>query len=149
MFSTITKLIVKKNQRMFQLYIFCSLLSNCYQAFLMATPLSSLVYYKLFCLVSVLSDAILTLLLSFVFQNGHEVFDVINFCCCCLILLFLLTRFLNICTSHQSNAPFLLHHSYLFWRLSFRSYTNFFKKYFNFWVFLCSSFGRQSSQNCG
>ena len=66
-----------------------------------------------------------------------------------MILLFVFTRFLKICTSHQSNAPlFTQPLSYLLWRPSFRSCTNF-KKNLNFWVFLCSSFGRQSSQNCG
>ena len=56
-------------------------------------------------LVSVLSDAILTLFLSFVFQNGHKFFDVI-IVCCYLILLFVLTRFLNIRISHESFASF-------------------------------------------
>ena len=32
--------------------------------------------------------------------------DLINVCSCCLILLFLLTRFLNNVSSHQSNASF-------------------------------------------
>ena len=40
--------------------------------------------------------------------------------------------------------------SYLLWRLSFPSHTNFcFKKYLKFCVFLCSSFGGQSCQKCG
>ena len=76
--------------------------------------------------------------LSFVFfLNGHNVFDVINVFCCCLILLFVLTSFLNIGISHQSNASFFSQLSYLLWRLSFRSYTNFFfEKYLNFCCFL-------------
>ena len=60
--------------------------------------------YKLFGLFSVLSDAILTWLLSFVFEKGQS-FDVVNVCCC-LTLLFLI-RFLNIGISHQSTASFL------------------------------------------
>ena len=42
-----------------------SFLSNCYRAVLWTDPISFLVNYKIFCLVSVLSDSILTLLLSF------------------------------------------------------------------------------------
>ena len=38
-----------------------------------------LVKYKLFCFVSVLSDAIFTWLLRFF--NGRKVLDVINVCC--------------------------------------------------------------------
>ena len=108
-----------------------------------------LVNYKLFCLFSVLSDAILTLLWSFVFQNGYKFFDVINVCC--LILPFVFVRFLNIGISHQSNASLFTSLTYLLWRLSFRSYTNFFfEKYLNFLCFsICSSFGRQLCQNCG
>ena len=57
--------------------------------------LSFLVKYNLFCLVSPLSDAILSVLASF-FLNGRKVLDVINvYCYCCLILLFFLTCFLN------------------------------------------------------
>ena len=68
--------------------------------------MSFLSSYKILCLVSVLFDAILTSLLSFLY--GHKVFYVINVCCCCrLILLFVLSRFLNIGISHQSNASFL------------------------------------------
>ena len=109
-----------------------------------------LVSYKLFCLFSVLSDAILTLLLSFVFKNGHKFFDVNDVCCCCLILPFVFVRFLNIGISHQSNASFFTPLKYLLWRLSFRSYTSFFfEKYLNFLCFsICSSFVRQSFQNC-
>ena len=95
-----------------------------------------LVNYKLFCLFSVLSDAILTLLLNFVFLNGHKFFDEINVCCCCLILSFVFARFLNICISHQSNASFFTPLSYLLWRLSFRSYASFFEKNLIFCVFL-------------
>ena len=84
-----------------------------------------LVNYKLFYLFSVLSDTILTLLLSFVFQNGQKFFHVINVCCC-LILTFVFARSLNIGISHQSNASFFTPLSYLLWRLSFRSYTSFF-----------------------
>ena len=62
--------------------------------------------YKLFCLFSVLSDAILTLSLSFVFIMDVLFFDVINVCCCCLVLPFVFARFLNIGLSHQSNAFF-------------------------------------------
>ena len=88
---------------------------------------------KLFCLFSVLFDAILTLLLSFVFHNGHKFFDVINVCCCCcLILPLVFAHFLNIGISHQSNASFFTPLSYLLWRLSFRSYTSFFLK--NTWI---------------
>ena len=48
-----------------------------------------------------------------------------------------MTCFLNIDISHQSNESFFTPLSYLFWRLSFRSYTNFFfKKLLNFCVFL-------------
>ena len=110
-----------------------------------------LVNYRLFCLFSVLSDAILALLLRFVFYNGHKFFDVINVCCCCLFLPFVFARFLNIGISHQSNASFFTPLIYLLWRLSFRSYTSFFKKkYLNFLCFsICSSFGRQLCQNCG
>ena len=73
--------------------------------------------YKLFCLFSVLFDAILTLLLSFVFWYGHKFFDVINVCCCCLILPFVFARFLN--TAHLINLthPFLLH-----WVICFGGY---------------------------
>ena len=76
----------------------------------------------------------LTLLVSFVFELGRKVFDVISVCYCCLILLFVLTHCPNI------NHINLVHHfftplSYLLWRLSFRSYT--ILKYLNFWVFLC------------
>ena len=85
-------------------------------------------------LVSVLSDAILTLLLSFFFQNGQS-FGVTIVFCCCLILLFVLTRFLDITIFHQSNASFFTPLSYLPWRLSFRSYNNVFEKYLIFWVF--------------
>ena len=58
--------------RIFQLYCFCSLFSNCYQAFLLTTPLSFLMNYKLFCLISVLSDGIFTLLLSFAFKTDMK-----------------------------------------------------------------------------
>ena len=126
------------NKRIFQLYCFCSLLSNCYKAFLWAGAISFLVKYRLFLLASVLSDVVLTLLFSFFLKNGHKVFDVINVCCCCccLILLFVLTRFLNNYLSHQSIVSFFTPLSYLFWRLSFRSYTNCFENYLNFCVFL-------------
>ena len=71
-------------------------------------------------------------LIKICFLNGHIIFGVINFCCC-LILLFVLTRFLNIGVSQQSSAPsFTPALSYLFWRLSFRSYATFEKKT---WVF--------------
>ena len=62
----------KKNKRIFQLHCFCSLLSNCYQAFSLTTPLSFLVNYKLFCLISLLSDVILNLVLSFVFKTDMK-----------------------------------------------------------------------------
>ena len=61
-----------KNKRIFQLYCFCNFLSNCYQAFLLTTPLSFLINYKLFCLISVLSDGILTLLLILFFKTDME-----------------------------------------------------------------------------
>ena len=105
--------------------------------------ISFVVIYKLFCLVLGLSDGMLSLLLNFVFQNGHIVFDVINVCCCCcLILLFVSTRFLNIEISQQSNSSIFTPLSCLLWRLSYRSYTIFLKNTFlgftknNFWVFL-------------
>ena len=103
--------------------------------------ISFLVIYRLFCLVLGLSEGMLTLVLIFVFKTD-KVFDVINVCCCyCLILLFVLTRFLNIFLSNASNFTQL---SYLLWRLSYRSYTFFWKStgaFFgfpknNFWVFL-------------
>ena len=58
-----------------------------------------LVKYRLFCLVSALSDTFLTLLISlFFFLNWRWVLDVIKVCCyCCLILLFVLVCLLNIC----------------------------------------------------
>ena len=57
---------------------------------------------------SVSSAALLILLLKFCFfLNGHKVFDVINVCC--LILLFVLTRFLYIGISHQSNVSFFFY----------------------------------------
>ena len=62
---------------------------------------------KVIFLVLGLFDGMFTLLLSFVFKNGHKVFDVNNVCFC-LILLFSLTRFLNIGISQQSNASILL-----------------------------------------
>ena len=82
-------------------------------------------------------DAILTLLSFVFFSNGHKIFDEINVCCCCLILLFVLTCFLVIGNSHESNTSFVTPLSYLLWRLSFRSYTKcFFEKYLSFWGFL-------------
>ena len=95
--------------------MFLFFLSNCHQTFLWTGPISFLVIYKLFC--SVLSDGMLTLLLSFVFQNGHKT-D---------------TCFLNIGISHQSSASFFTPLSCLLRKLSFRSYTIFLK---NTWVFL-------------
>ena len=45
---------------------FCSLLSNCYQTLLLTGPIS---FTSQFCLVSISSDTILTLILSFVFKT--------------------------------------------------------------------------------
>ena len=89
-------------------------------------------------LVSVLSDAVLTLLIRFVFlKNGHSFLDAIIVCgYCCLILLSVLICFLNKGSSHQSNAAFFTALSYLRSRRSFCSNTIFLKKYFNFWGFL-------------
>ena len=55
-------LIVFKNLSQF---VFSSFLSNCYRDFLLSSRISFLVKYELFCLVSSLSDAILSLLVSF------------------------------------------------------------------------------------
>ena len=82
--------------------------------------------YKLFCLVSVLSDGKLSLLLGFVFLIGYKVLDAINVCCCCLILLFVLTRFLNNGRFHQPKAAFFTPLIYLSLRRSICSYTNFY-----------------------
>ena len=54
--------------------------------------MSFLVKYKLFCLVSVLSDALELVIMFFVID---KVLDVINVCYCCLIFLFVLTCFLG------------------------------------------------------
>ena len=85
--------------------------------------------YKLIYFFSVLSDAILTLLII-IFLSGLkvlELMDIINICCyCCLIFLFVLIFFDN-GQSHQFNAAFStsLVMSYLCWRQSFCSYTIF------------------------
>ena len=88
--------------------------------------MSFLTNCELFGLVSILSDAILTFLIKFCFfKTDVKFFDVIIHCCCCLILLFVLTRFLNIGITLQSNASLFTPLSYLLWSLSFRSYTNY------------------------
>ena len=68
------KLIVFKNIRQFFNYaVFGSFLSNCYRELSCRGSISFLVKYKLICLVSVLSDAILTLLISvFLKKKGHK-----------------------------------------------------------------------------
>ena len=65
-FITSKLIVLKKIERIFQIYCFCSLLSKCFQALLWTGPISFLVKCEFFCLLSVLSDAILSLLLSFV-----------------------------------------------------------------------------------
>ena len=103
---------------------------------------------KLFGVVLVLFDGMVTVLSKYVFK-ADKVFDVINVCCCCLILMFALTRLLNIGISHQSGASFFTPLGYLLWRLSFCSYVFFNILWFfgfsfeffgisknNFWVFL-------------
>ena len=97
------------NKRFFHFYS-CSLLSNCYQALLWISPISS--------------GEIQVILFNFSFIRRY--FDIV--CCCCLIMLFVLTRFLNIRIAHQSNASYFSPLSYLLWRLSFCSNTNFFLK---------------------
>ena len=63
-------------------------MSNCNQDLIWSGLIFFVVKYKYFCLVSALSDAFLTLLISF-FLIEHKVLDVTNVCCyCCLILLF-------------------------------------------------------------
>ena len=82
--------------------------------------------HKLFCSVSVLSDAILTLI---------KILNVINVCFYgWLIWLLTLTCFVNNDWSPQSNAACFTPLSYLRWKRSFCSYT-FFENYLNFWVF--------------
>ena len=108
----------------FVFVLYCPVLSNCDLYFSLRRPTSFLMNLKLSCWISVLSDAILTLSLSFVFQNGQEICDLISFCCCCLILLFVLTRFLNICISQQYNVQLFTPRSNLLRRLSFLSYIN-------------------------
>ena len=51
-------------------YCFCSVLSNCYHALLWIGPMSFLVKYKINCLVSVLSEAILVFLLILLFKTN-------------------------------------------------------------------------------
>ena len=52
--------------------LFFVLLSNCYRALLWSGHISFLVKYKFICLVSVLSDAVLILLITFFSEkNGH------------------------------------------------------------------------------
>ena len=111
--------------------LFCC--SYCNPALLWTGSISLLVKFNLWCSVSVLSDAILTLL-GFL-KNGHKVLDVINVCWCCLILLIVLSRFLinfrlaslSKIRHHQSNAAFFTSLKYLRCRQYFPSNTNFLK----------------------
>ena len=64
--------------------LFFFFLSTCNRALFWTGPISSLAKYKLFCSVSVLSDAILTF--YFLFLKKDKIVNVINVCCCCLIL---------------------------------------------------------------
>ena len=153
------KLIVLTKKANFSTLLFLFFLSNYCKTFLWTVLIFFVVIYNLFCLVSVLSDVVLNLLLSSVFENGPKVSDVIIVCCCCLILLFVLTRFLNIGISHQSRASFFTSMSYLLCRLSFPSYTIFLKKsFFGFsgfpkilfgFFFICSIFGIQLCRKRG
>ena len=68
---------------------------------------------------------------------------VVRFCRSSL-LAFLILAYLNNLMHH-----FLLHWVICFGDFLFVHTPFFFLKYLNFWVFLCSSFGIQSSQNCG
>ena len=60
MVFTTLKLIGFKNISQFSNTVFYCFLSNCYRALLWSNPISFPEKYKLLCLVSVLSDAILT-----------------------------------------------------------------------------------------
>ena len=137
-FITLNLIVFEEYKPIFKIYSFCSFCLNFTEAYY------GLVY--LICLVSVLSDAILTMLLCFVFKMDKKVLNVFNICCCCLILLFVLTPFRNIGRSHQSNASFCFPLSYLLWI----SFCSFFLK--NTWILggflLVPSFGRQLCQSC-
>ena len=101
---------------------------------------SLFVKLKLFCLVSVLSDAFLTLLIGFFSFDFFNIISLVflNFfffnicCCCCLILSFVLICFLNNGWSHHSNAVFFTPLRYLSWSRSFCS-SHFFLKIT--WIF--------------
>ena len=74
------KLFSENIREFFNFTVFVLFLSNCYRGIIWTGPLSFLVQHKLFCLVSVLSEAILTVIRFFL--NGHKVLQVINVCCC-------------------------------------------------------------------
>ena len=109
---------------------------------------------KLFCLLSVSFDAILSLLIIVIkfCKEMDKVFDVNNVCCYCrFILLFVFTCFLINSWSHQSNAECFIPLSYLCWRQSFCSHAISFLKRIEILAgfSICSSFGRHLCQKCG
>ena len=96
-FITLKLIVIKNISQFFNFAVFCFFFVYLLPSPSWSGPISTLGKYKLFCLVSVSSEAILTLLISFLFKkNGHKVVDVINVCrYCYLILSFVLTCFLN------------------------------------------------------
>ena len=65
------KCFLRKRKCVSQKYCLCSLLSNCCQALLWTDPISFMVNYNLICLVSVISDAILTFVIKFCFFKTY------------------------------------------------------------------------------
>ena len=64
-FITLKLIVSKIFDQFFNFAVVCSFLSNCYKALLWSISIPFLVKCKLFCLVSVLADIILTLLKRF------------------------------------------------------------------------------------
>ena len=114
-FSLLWNQLFKKNTRIFQIFLFLFFIVQLLPSLLIDW---SHIYYEMFCWVSVLSDAILTLLLSFVFKTDTKflmqlmfVVVVVWYCCCSWLFFLILAYVIN-----------LMHHFLLHWVICFGGY---------------------------